>query len=315
MLNRRHLRIKVFQILYAFQQSEVKDLRAFEKKLFAYIDKVYELYLYMLLLMMEIAEHEETAVKERAVRFTRTAEDMNARPHLPENKLIIQLHENEEFKALVKNRQLSWASEPELIRQLFNELKNTPEYGAYASIGEKTYKQDQDFILFILKNIISVSPALEQHLEEKHINWSVDREVIIAMVSKTLKSFTETSKPHHSLLSLTSNWNEDKQFVLDLFQKTILNDEQYQEYINSKTKNWDPDRIAMTDTILMKMALCELLHFPSIPVKVSINEYIEISKEFSTPKSKVFINGILDSLLIELKETGIIRKTGRGLLE
>lgn len=314
MLNRRHLRIKVFQILYAWYQSENKDLRAFEGKLFAQIDKVYELYLYILLLLTEFAAHEEIDLKERAVKHIRTEEDRKARPLLSNNKLIIQLNDNEEFKALVKNRKLRW-DDRDIVRQMYNELKGTAEYSAYARMEERSYKADQEFVIFTFKKLISASPVLEQHFEEKHINWPVDQDVVNAMVLKTIRSFNESTRNQQALLALTANWDEDRQFVLDLFHKTVLNDQEYQEYINAKTENWDPERIALTDTILMKMAICELLNFSSVPVKVSINEYIEISKEFSTPKSKVFINGILDNLLIDFKEKGLLHKTGRGLIE
>jgi transcription antitermination protein NusB len=315
MLNRRHLRIKGLQTIYAYHQAEVRDLRAFEKNLLSDIQKVQEYYIYLLLLIVELASFEEEDAKERKTKHLPSKEDMDSKALLSDNLFIKLLKDHEQFNQMVKKYKLNWAGETVLLREIYNKLKSIQEYKDQADLKEKNYKSDQDFILFIYKNVIFQFPLLEQHLEEKNINWSVDENIVESMVLKTIKNFKDTDISENKLVPLTANWEDDSHFILELFQKTVLNDKQYGEYIADKTKNWDVERIALIDTILMKMAITEMIHFSSIPVKVSMNEYIDISKEFSTPKSKIFINGILDKILVDLKKNDLINKTGRGLIE
>jgi N utilization substance protein B len=155
----------------------------------------------------------------------------------------------------------------------------------------------------------------EQVFEDKFLYWPVDRDVLQALIAKTFKNFSNDNPKLNKLAEVTGNWEEDREFIIDLFQQSIRYDKEYQEMISKKTQNWEPERIAMMDTLLMKMAIAEFVNFASIPVKVTINEYLEISKEFSTPKSNSFINGILDKILYELKADNTIKKAGRGLIE
>ena len=163
--------------------------------------------------------------------------------------------------------------------------------------------------------MILKSPGIEQIFEEKFINWPVDKDVLQALVAKTFKNFSSTIPVENKLAQICPNWDEDRPYIIDLFKKVIVFEKEYQELIAQKTKNWDSERIALMDTLLMRMAITELIHFSSIPIKVTMNEYIEISKEFSTPKSNSFINGILDKILADLKASGKVQKVGRGLLE
>jgi N utilization substance protein B len=163
--------------------------------------------------------------------------------------------------------------------------------------------------------LILKSPGIEQIFEEKFINWPVDKDVLQALVAKTFKNFSSTVPADNKLAQICPNWDEDRPYLIDLFKKVIVFEKEYQELIALKTKNWDSERIALMDTLLMRMAITELIHFSSIPIKVTMNEYIEISKEFSTPKSNSFINGILDKILVDLKASGKVQKVGRGLLE
>jgi N utilization substance protein B len=163
--------------------------------------------------------------------------------------------------------------------------------------------------------LILKSPGIEQIFEEKFINWPVDKDVLQALVAKTFKNFSSTIPVENKLAQICPNWDEDRPYIIDLFKKVIVFEKEYQELIAQKTKNWDSERIALMDTLLMRMAITELIHFSSIPIKVTMNEYIEISKEFSTPKSNSFINGILDKILVDLKASGKVQKVGRGLLE
>src|SRR5690606_3862651 len=185
----------------------------------------------------------------------------------------------------------------------------------YLNQEDRSVAAEKDIIKFIFKKIILRSPAIEQVFEEKFINWPVDKEVLQAMIAKTFKNFTSEDPAQNQLADLSPNWQEDKQFVLDLLSNAIRYQDEYQQLISTKTRNWESDRIALLDNLLMRMAICELLNFPTIPVKVTINEYIEISKVFSTAKSNTFINGILDKILGELQTAGRIRKHGRGLMQ
>ncbi len=315
MLNRRHLRIKAFQTLYAYQQAETKELKDSEKKLLASVQKVHEFYIYLLLLISELASFEQTDIKEKGSKFLPTEADKKATTVLLHNQFIQLVNSSGSFNDLVKKYKLGWNNELVLLRELYNKIKSGEEYIEYSAKKTHSIAEDREFILSLYKKTIFSFPLLEQHLEEKNINWPVDEEVVNGMIIKTIKAFKEGQEDKLDLLPITANWSDDREFLLSLFQKTVLNDTKFSELIAAKTKNWDVERIAMVDTILMKMAVTELLSFSSIPVKVTMNEYIDISKEFSTPKSKVFINGILDKILIDLKNEHAIQKTGRGLME
>ena len=311
MLNRRHLRVKVMQVLYAFQQSEIKDIKLQEKNLLASVDKVNEMYISLLALINDVVQYAEIDAIDRANKHLPSEDDLNANLKVLQNQFIKLLLDNTDYQLSIKKYKTSWDFDPELARSLFMTLKASEEYKAYLINPVQDLHTDKDLIKFIFKKVILKSALAQQALEEQHLNWQVDQDVLQAMIAKTLKSFTESEQ---KLAQVSANWIEDKEFVLDLYQKTIANNQTYQDLIAAKTKNWDADRIALMDVLLMKMALAEMIYFTSIPVKVTINEYLEIAKEFSTPKSNSFINGILDKILDDLKADGKIRKYGRGLL-
>jgi N utilization substance protein B len=315
MLNRRHLRVKVLQALYAYHQSDNKEIKQHEKNLLQSVDMVYEMYIWMLSLISEVVQYAESDAEERKHKHLPTAEDLNPQLKILANKFILSLMANAEYLAAVKKYKVSWTFEPELAKSLFTILKNSPEYAEYLQKTGDTLQTDKDIIKFIFKKVILKSLLAEQVFEDKFIFWPVDRDVLQALIAKTFKNFSSDDYKQNKLAEVTGNWAEDREFITNLFQQTIRHDEQYQEMIGKKTQNWEPERIAMMDTLLMKMAIAEFINFTSIPVKVTINEYLEISKEFSTPKSNSFINGILDKILYELKADNVIRKVGRGLIE
>ncbi|MDB5286249.1 MAG: transcription antitermination factor NusB [Mucilaginibacter sp.] len=316
MLNRRHLRVKVLQSLYAFHQSNTKEIKAHEKFLLQSIDEVFEMYIWMLSLINEVAEYTSRDAEERANKHLPTAEDLNANVKLLSNKFILSLVQNKEFIAAVKKYKVEWSFDPELAKSLFDTLKASPDYADYLAKTDDSIQSDKDIIKFIFKKVILKSSLAEQVFEDKFIFWPVDREVLQALIAKTFKNFSfDDELEKNKLAEISGNWVEDREFVVNLFEQTIRHDAEYQALIAEKTQNWEPDRIAMMDTLLMKMAIVEFINFTSIPVKVTINEYLEISKEFSTPKSNSFINGILDKILFELKAQNKIRKIGRGLIE
>jgi len=315
MLNRRHLRVKVLQALYAYHQSQDKDIRAAEKKLLKSVDEVAELYMWLLSLLVETADYAIMDADERANKHLPTENDLNVDVKLHHNKFITALRANEDYVSGLKKYKISWNFDPEIARSIFTTLKSSPEYGAYLNQEEHNIKTDKDIIKFLFRTIIMKSAVVEQLFEEKFINYPIDKEVLQALVAKTLKNFSNENPKENKLPEILPNWEDDREFIITLFSKVIAFDTEYQKYIADKTKNWEAERIAMMDVLLMKLAITELVHFNSIPVKVSINEYIELSKEYSTPKSNSFINGILDKILVDLKENGKIRKFGRGLLE
>ncbi|PWK77907.1 NusB antitermination factor [Mucilaginibacter oryzae] len=315
MLNRRHLRVKVLQALYAYHQSDTKDVKLFEKNMLHSIDQVYEMYIWMLSLIGEVVSFSENDAQERANKHLPTAEDLNPNLKIITNRFIVSLNDNKEYIQAKKKYKVDWNFEPELAKTLFITLRNSPEYAEYLAKTGDTLQTDKDIIKFIFKKVILKSSLAEQVFEDMFIFWPVDKDVLQALIAKTFKNFSHDDYKLNHLAEITGNWVEDREFVVNLFQQSVRYDGAYQELIAAKTQNWEPERIAMMDTLLMKMAITEFINFNSIPVKVTINEYLEISKEFSTPKSNSFINGILDKILIELKAENKIKKIGRGLIE
>ena len=316
MLNRRHLRIKALQNIFAWQMTDKRDLESSKKALMKSIDDVYEMYVRMLALLSEITEYTAIDAIERSNKHFPTADDLNPNQKLLHNKFIGLLQKNPDFQSKVNKYQINWHADPEFIKTIYNKLKATPEYIAYlAADDNEGLEESKEIIKFIFRKIILKNQGVIQDFEDKFINWSVDKEVMQGMVAKTLKNFTSEDPFVNKLTPISPDWTEDSKFVQDLFVHTLKNNTKYQELIAERTKNWESERIALMDTILMKMAICEMLNFPSIPVKVTINEYLDLSKDYSTPKSNSFINGILDKILGDLKRTDSIKKIGRGLIE
>jgi N utilization substance protein B len=295
--------------------SDKKDLISSKKNLMNSIDNVYEMYIRMLALLSEITEYTAIDAIERSNKHFPTPEDLNPNQKLLHNKFIVLLQKNPEFQGAVNKYQVNWNAEPDFLKTIYNKLKTTPEYAAYLADPDESLEGSKEIIKFIFRKIILKSLDIIQTFEDKFINWSVDKEVMQGMVAKTIKNFTSEDPFKNKLTPISADWGEDSKFVQDLFAYTLRNNEAYQKMIAERTKNWEAERIALMDTILMKMAICELLNFPSIPVKVTINEYLDLSKDYSTPKSNSFINGILDKILGDLKRTDSIQKIGRGLIE
>lgn len=315
MLNRRHLRVKILQSLYAYHSSENREISLYEKSLLQSVDKVYEMYVWMLSLIDEVVQYADTDAEGRANKYLPNASDLKPNLKILNNKFIQSLRQNSDYLAAVKKYKIDWRFDPELAKSLFITLKNSPEYQTYYELTDDSINASKDIIKFIYKKVIMKSTLAEQDFEDRFLNWPVDKDVLQAMIAKTLKNFSYENFEKNHLAEFSGNWAEDREFTTTLFQQTIRHNEAFQELISQKTQNWDADRIALMDILLMKMAISEFMHFSSIPVKVTINEYLEISKEYSTPKSNSFINGILDKILFELKAKNEIKKFGRGLIE
>lgn len=309
MLSRRQLRIKVLQSLYAFFQGQKGDVVIAERELFRSIDKVNELYLYLLLFLQELAEADKLDEGELGQKFYPNKEELDAKNRLYKLKFVEELSASDEFRQQIVHYKLSWQKDTDLIRKLYFELKRSEEYRALIR-GENV--NERDFLVELIKKYFLQIESISHHLEEENIFWLDDLDFICHIIIRMIKSFYDSG--NFALTPLYKDEADDKEFVKLLFIKTIMNNPEYEEAISERTKNWEVDRIALMDILILKMALAELIHFPNIPVKVSINEYIDISKEYSTPKSKQFVNGVIDKLAIDYKDQGKIVKTGRGLI-
>lgn len=313
MINRRFLRVKVMQALYSYMQSANTDLSKAEKEMFANIDKVYELYVYLLNLLMDIHHSASMFIEDNKNKRLPTAEDLNPNKKFVENPILVGLLSNITLKKEIANRKVSWQNDFDLVKKLFNEIKASDEYKNYMSTTTSTIAEDKKFLENIVRNVIADSNVLEFWLEEKNIHWADDYFIAVNGLLKTIEGAKADGSV--TLSDLYKDAEDDKQFARTLLAKCIIHNGEYEALISAKTQNWEIDRIAFLDVLLMKMAITEIMHVSSIPVKVSMNEYIEISKQYSTPKSKIFINGVLDKVVAELKAGNKIQKTGRGLLE
>ncbi|SEN51168.1 NusB antitermination factor [bacterium A37T11] len=313
MLNRRHLRAKVLQMLYAYHLSDDKQFSTFQKALLKSADEVYEMYIWILSLLDEVSAYTLVDAEDSANKHLPSEDDLNKNIRLNHNTFIESLRLNEEYIEMKKKYKTAHVFDPEVVRDIFQMLKKSPEYEFYIKSSDISIQTEKDIIKYIFKTIILKTPGIEQVFEEKFINWPIDKEVLKAMMAKTFKNFNSENPKNNKLAELSPNWVDDREFMVELFKLTLAHSEEYQSMISKKAKNWEAERVALVDTLLMRMAICEMLNFSSIPVKVTINEYIEISKEFSTAKSNLFINGILDKVLADLKMSGRIHKFGRGL--
>ncbi|MBL0330135.1 MAG: transcription antitermination protein NusB [Bacteroidetes bacterium] len=315
MLNRRYLRIKVMQALYGFFQSDTKDIARSEKELFAGIDKIYDLFIYQLAFLIELRHVATVLMEEAKVKRLPTEHDLNPNLKFIENKFINQLAENIHVQREINNRRINWNNEFELVKKIFNNIKASPEFEKFMNVSDDSFNTHRDFVLEMFKESIADFELLNHLYEEKNLHWGDDIYIVNPMVVKLIESSKEDAAPDAPIMSLYKDKEEDMLFVKDLFRETVMRNDEIEKMIGDKTKNWEVERIAMMDVLLMKMAVAEILHFSSIPVKVTLNEFIEISKMYSTPKSKIFINGILDKIVADFKAGDKLNKMGRGLME
>ncbi|MEI8046601.1 MAG: transcription antitermination factor NusB [Bacteroidota bacterium] len=320
MLSRRFLRIKVMQAIYAFQQEGPESINAGEKQLIVSLDKLYELYIYQLSLIIELSDFARRRIEENRLKQLPTPEDLNPSLRFIQNRFIQQLENNRDYLKRYSAYKINWVDEEEMIRKFYNLMREDEGYISYMKKPEVTYADDKQVVEMVVLRLFSESDHLRSYFDERSIYWTEDFDTAIMMVDKTIKGYKISADEFTSLPTLLKDENqsegsEDMQFVRHLYRKTLINSDEFNKVISERASNWDLERIAVMDTILLKMAINELIEFPSIPIKVTLNEYIELSKEYSSPKSKIFINGVLDKLITEYKELGIIKKSGRGLME
>ncbi len=314
MLNRRHIRIKVMQSLYAFKGHESDDLVKDEKFLMHSLDSMLDLYLSILALLTELQKKSKDHNEKLQKKLLGSDSDRNPNTKFQDNLLLSIISDNKMLQDIIAKRKLNfWDLDFEYVDILFKEIKNSSLYEEYINNPETGLKVDKKFILDIYTEIIAPNDKLYDYFEDKKLTWVDDFPVVNTVLLKVLGKVKLTSAETKLLPDLYKD-EDDKEFAKELLKKTILNNSKFAEEVSKKTTNWDTERLASLDGLILKMALCEFQKFPSIPYKVTINEYLEIAKEYSTPKSSLFINGILDKIVKEYQSNNLHPKTGRGLM-
>ena len=312
MINRRHIRIKVMQSAYAILQSKNDNLDKEEKFLKQSIEKMYDLHVLILSLLVEVQNMAEIHLSIAKKKHLASAKEKNPSTRLIENQVINTFKESISLNDHIEKKKLTnWKLDDEFVRVIWDLIKTSEIYENYMNSQTGSFVEDQKFVLKIFKKIIAPNEKLADYFEDQNISWVDDIPFVNTWIVKDLNTLKEGES--YKLSNLYKD-GADEKFVLNLFRKVILNHEKYDKEIDDKTPNWDTDRIADIDMILMKMAICEFLEFPSVPTKVSINEYIEIAKDYSSHKSSFFVNGVLDKILKEYTSEKRIQKIGRGLL-
>jgi N utilization substance protein B len=315
MISRRYLRIKTFQALYAYFHSGSENRQKTEKELFLSIERMYDLYLLLLTIHSDLSHLAQLKMEEAKQKRLPTEDDLHPNMKFVENAAFQSLANNSSLQSLVNAKKLYWNNDQELLGKLFNFIRKHPVYLEYMSTKTSSFEMDKKFAVDLYKKIVAENDFFISEMSEKSIYWGYDEiDFVLSMVIKTIKKLEAKGTNSNVILNTYNDEEDDTEFVKTLFRTTIDNNEAFAQLIANKTKNWEVERIATVDILLMKMALSELKAFKSIPVKVTLNEYIDLSKSFSTPKSKIFVNGILDKLIADLNQQGEIKKTGRGLM-
>jgi len=299
--------------LYAFNRREDGNLSQAETELMFSIGKTYDLYHYLLLLVLDVADIASEKIDQALQKRMPTKEDLNPQKWFIDNLVIVQLRQNIAFNKYISSKKLSWVNYSHIPRLLYNKMITWDVYEEYMRSEIHNYQSDKKFLIKLITDLFANSEDLQSNLEEQSIFWNDDMEYISAMVEKTLKKFKAESGENTQLMPLYKN-EEDEEFVKILFRKAILNSKKCSELIDKNTTNWEVDRIALMDILVMQLAVTEVLEFPEIPVKVTLNEYIEIAKYYCTSKSSTFVNGILDNIVKEIRDEGLFNKFGRGLI-
>ncbi len=313
MLNRRHLRIKVLQALYAYYQSESDSFRKAETDLTNAVDRIYDLYLYLMLIFPELKAIAEHRITENKKKIRPSEEELNPNLKFVNNQVISLIEENSKLRMASEEHKVNWVGDEhqEMFKKMLIHLRDSETFFEHMNNGETGFEADKSFIMDLFRVEVANYPLLHDFFEERSIQWLDDIDLSCAMVLKTLKATEEGQTIE--IMDLFKDPVDEQEFIRELLRKTISMDKENEALIDDLTKNWELDRIAKMDIILMKMAITEFQIFETIPTKVTLNEYIEISKFYSTPKSNGFINGILDKAIDRLMKDNKIVKVGRGL--
>jgi len=316
MLNRRHIRVKVMQSIYAMHQNDSDNLEKEEKFLFNSIENIRDLYLIMLSALVEIRNSEEDFIEKSSKKHLATAEERNPNKKFINNQVLHMLAESNPLSIAMADRNINnWKNNDDYILLLLEDIKKSEVYQNYMQNNINTFEEDRDFVADLFTDVVAPNEKLYEYLEDNKLTWVDDIPVVNTLIAKQLR-LVEPPKEGKETFNVPRLYKDmdDKDFVKDLFRKTVLNNVELAKEFIDKTPNWDTERIAEIGAIILKMAICEFLKFPSIPVKVTINEYLEIAKEYSTPKSSIFINGILDNLVKDYQANNKLIKAGRGLM-
>lgn len=307
MINRVLIRIRVVQIVFAYSQGETIDLKKAENELLFSLQKSYDLYHYLLTLLIELTDVYAQRVDAKKAKLLPTQEDINPNTKLLDNKFIAQLRENKALGEYISERPFLWSEHDTFIRNLFDTIIASDIYKEYIAGDDNDYNTDREFWRKVFKQIISNTEGLYNILEDESLYWNDDIEIVESFALKTIKKFEEQMGADQQLLPMFKD-ETDREFAVKLLRETFLNLKENRELIKKYTQNWESERIALMDMVIMQIAIAELRTFPSIPINVTLNEYIDIAKSYSTNKSGPFINGILDAAVKELKEKKIIIK-------
>ena len=307
MINRVLIRLKIVQIVYAYYQNGGKNLDTAEKELFFSLSKAYDLYNYLLLLMVEVTKQANKRLNAAKNKLVPTKEELFPNTKFVENRFIAQLEVNKQLLEFSNNQKRTWENEADFVKTLCDKILECDIYKEYMASETSSYEEDRELWRKLYKNIIFNNIELDQVLEDQSLYWNDDKEIVDTFVLKTIKRFDEKNGAKQELLPEFKD-EEDQDFARRLFRRTILNADYYRHLISENTKNWDLDRVAFMDVVIMQIALAEILSFPNIPVSVSLNEYVEIAKLYSTPKSGGFINGTLDGIVNSLKKENKLTK-------
>ena len=313
MLTRRHIRIKVLQSIYAFDKINLDDLKRQEKFLVYSMEQMRDLHVVMLWLLVKIQAYAVDQLEKGKKKHLATQADLNPNTSFVANKVLDYFSNDLSLKTTVKDRKLDvWELDDEYVSLLYREMLESEVYQEYMGLTAPDFEDDKQFIVALYKQVIAPNEKLYDYLEDKRLTWLDDYPLVNTGILKMIRQLKPKSTGVRLVPEMYKN-DDDLDFGLALFRKVVLKDNDLTKAVVSKTPNWDKERIADLDLIMIKMGISEFLYFPSIPVKVTINEYLEIAKEYSTPKSSIFINGILDKLVNEYRENNTLNKIGRGL--
>lgn len=302
------------QTIYSFKGGESDSFDKEQRFLTHSLDNIYNLYLLLISLLIEIQKKAEDHAEKTSNKLLATVQDKNFNKKLVNNEVLLMLKNNVLLLDELELRKITnWEQDSEYVDIIFRKILASDLYEQYMQTKTSSFKEDKEFVTDVFTDIIAPNNKLYDYLEDKNLTWIDDLPVVNTVILKLLRKVKQQSSSKHFLPKLYKDI-EDKEYAINLFKKTLLNQSKLSTVIQEKTQNWDAERIASLDTVLLKMAICEIQKFPSIPVKVTINEYLEIAKEYSTPKSSIFINGILDKLIKEYQESDTLNKTGRGLM-
>ena len=306
MINRELIRIKVVQLTYAYYQNGSKNIETAEKELLFSLSKAYDMYNYLLALIVGITHEAQRHLEVAESKAKREGTPMPSKRFV-DNRFALQLEGNKMLNDFMETQKKSWNDEPEFLKKIYTQITESQIYKDYMSADEDSYQADRELWRKIYRTLIEDNADLDALLEEQSLYWNDDKEIVDSFVLKTIKRFDEKNKANQELLPEYDS-DEDKDFARKLFRATIINGNEYQHYMSEASRNWDFDRLAYMDIVIMQIAIAEMLTFPSIPLNVTINEYMEIAKLYSTPRSSGYINGMLDAIAHHLVKTGRLLK-------